>query len=68
MCRVAKKVVRNTSVLFTTTKISLISTSRILKTTEPISTKFTYIVFYIYLTLHTKFDDDCGRGSQDIYS
>ena len=34
------RVTRNTSVLFTRTKISLISTYRILKTTERISTKF----------------------------
>ena len=68
MCRAAKKVARNTSVLFTRTKISPISTSCILKTTKRISTKFTYVMLYIYLTLHTKFDVDCTSGSRDICS
>ena len=49
MCRVAKKVVRNTSVLFMRTKILSTSTSHILKTTEPISTKFIYFMLYIYV-------------------
>ena len=68
VCRVAKKVVRNTRVLFTHTKISPISTSRILKTTERISIKFKYFMLYIYLTLHTEFDVDCASGSRDIRS
>ena len=66
VCRAAKKVARNRRVLFTRTKISPISTSRILKTTERISTKFTYFMLYIYLTLHTKFNVDCASGSRDI--
>ena len=68
MYRVAKKVAYNTSVLFMCTKILPISTSHILKTTQPISTKFTYVMLYIHLTLHTKFDADYAKGSQDIYS
>ena len=68
MCCAAKKVACNTRVLFTRTKISLISTSRILKTSERISTKFTYFMLYIYLTLHTEFDVDCASGSRDIHS
>ena len=68
MCHAAKKVVRNTRVLFTHTKISPISTSHILKTTERISTKFTHFMLYIYLTLHTEFDVDCASHSQDIRS
>ena len=68
VCRAAKKVVRNTCVLFTGTKISPISISRVLKTTEQISTKFTYFMLYIYLTVHTKFDVDCTSGSRDICS
>ena len=63
VCRVAKKVVHNTRVLFTRTKILPISTSRILKTTEQISTKFKYFMLYIYLTLHTEFDVDCTSSS-----
>ena len=68
VCRATKKVACNTCVLFAHTKISPISTSRILKTTKRISTKFTYFMLYIYLTLHTKFDIDCASGSQDICS
>ena len=68
VCRVAKKVTHNTRVLFTRTKISPISTSRILKTTRWISTKFTYFMLYIYLTLHTEFGVDCNSGSRDICS
>ena len=49
MCRVAKKVTRNTRVLFKRTKISLISTSHILKATGRISTKFIYFMLYIYV-------------------
>ena len=63
MCRVAKKVACNTHVLFTHTKILLVSTSRNLKTTEQISNKFAYFMLYIYLTLYTKFDVDCTSGS-----
>ena len=63
MCHAAKKVARNTRVLFMHTKISPIFTSRILKTTERISTKFTYFMLYIYLTLHTKLDVDCASSS-----
>ena len=68
VCRAAKKVTCNTRVLFTRTctKILLISTSRILKTTQRISTKFKYFMFYIYLTLHIDFDVDCSSGSRDI--
>ena len=66
VCCAVKKVTRNTRVLFTRTKISPISTSCILKTTEQISTKFTYFMLYIYLTLHTKFNVDCTSGSWDI--
>ena len=69
VCRVAKKVVCNTSVLFTGAKIS---TSRILKTTEPISNNFIYIYIYImpyiYLTLHNKFDADHASSSQALLS
>ena len=68
VCRVAKKVERNTRLLFTRTKISPISTSRILTTTEQISTKFTNFMLCIYLTLHTEFDVDCASGSRDICS
>ena len=63
VCHAAKKVVHNTRVLFTCTKILPIATSRILNTTEHISTKFTYFMLYIYLTLHTEFDIDCTSGS-----
>ena len=63
VCRAAKKVTRNTGVLFMSTKISPISTSHILKTTELISTKFTHVMLYIYLTLHTKFNTDCAKDS-----
>ena len=62
-CCVAKKVARNAHVLFARIKILPISTSHILKLTELISTKFTYFMLYIYLTLHTKFDVDCTSGS-----
>ena len=68
VCRAAKKVARNTRVLFTRTKISSISTCRILKTTEQISTKFTYCMLYIRLILHTEFDIDCASSSRDICS
>ena len=63
VCRAAKKVARNTRVLFTRTKILPISTSRILKTAKQNSTKLTYFMLYISLTLHTKFDVGCASGS-----
>ena len=63
VCRAAKKVARNTCVLFMHTKILPISTSHILKTTERISTKFKYFMLYIYLTLHSEFDVDCASNS-----
>ena len=68
MCCVAKKVACNTCVLFTRTKILPISTSRILKNSEWISTKFIYFMLYIYLTLHTEFDVDCASGLRNIHS
>ena len=76
VCCAAKKVMRNTHVLFTCntrvlfmrTKILPISISHILNTTKRISTKVTYFMLYIYLTLHTKFDIDCARGSRNICS
>jgi len=48
MCCVAKKVMRNTHVLFMQMEKLLISTSHNSKTTEPISTKFIYIVCPTY--------------------
>ena len=66
VCRAAKNIVRNTSVLFMCTKILPISTSYILKTIKWISTKFTYVMLCIYLTLHTEFDVDCTSSSRDI--
>ena len=68
MCHAAKKVTCNTRVLFTCTKIAPIFTSRILKTSEQISTKFTSFMLYIYFTLHTKFYVDCASVSRDIHS
>ena len=68
MCRAAKKERANTSVLFTRTKITPISASRISKTIEPISTKFTYFMLYIYTTFHTKFEINRASSSRDICS
>jgi len=66
--RAAKKVTRNTRVLFTQTEKLPISTSRSSKTTEPISTKFIYFMPSIYRTSHTKFYGDRASGSRNICS
>ena len=52
----AKKAVWHTSVLFTGTTNSLLSTPCISVTTKPISIKFTYFMPSMYTTLHTKFE------------
>ena len=52
----AKKDVRHTSVLFTGTAKSPFSTPHISIHTRPISIKFTYVIPYIYTTLHIKFE------------
>ena len=68
VCRAAKKRRANTSVLFTRTRITPISASRIFKTTAPISTKFIYLMLYIYTTFHTKFEKNRASRSRDIRS
>ena len=68
VCRAAKKRRANTSVLFTRTRITPISASRIFKTTVPISTKFIYVMLYIYTTFHIKFERNRASSSWDIRS
>ena len=53
---VVNKDVRHTSVLFTGTSKSPISTPHTSITTGSISIKFTYLMSPIYTTLHTKFE------------
>ena len=53
----AKKDVRHTSVLFTGTTKSPFSTPHI-SLTNLISIKFTYFMPSIYVTLHTKFEEN----------
>ena len=54
----AKKDVWHTSVLFTGTAKSPFSTPHISITTTPISIKFTYYMPFIYITWHTKFEEN----------
>ena len=54
----AKEDVWHTSVLFTRTAKSPFSTPHISITTGPISIKFTYFMPSIYMTLHTKFEEN----------
>ena len=68
VCRAAKKVACNTSVLFMWIKILPISTHCNSKTTKPISNEFIYDMLCIYLTLHTKFDTVSDKSYQDICS
>ena len=68
VCRAAKQDTRNTSVLFTRTKILPILAFHISKGIAPISTKFIYFMLCIYTTLHTKFERNRSSSSRDICS
>ena len=54
-------------VLFTEKAKLLISTPCISWSTLRISTKFTYFMFFIYMTLHNKFERNRVSGVQDIH-
>ena len=62
----AKEVVWHTSVLFTGTAKSPLSTHHISITTGQISIKFTYFMPSIYTTSHTKFEENWLSSLQDI--
>ena len=62
----AKKGVQHTSLLFTGTAKSPFPTPHISITTEQISTKFTYFMLSINTILHTKFEENPLRSSQDM--
>ena len=63
-----KEDARHTSVLFTgSVKLPNLAFC-ISKTTKPISTKFTYVLPYIYTTSHIKIEGNSLSSSQDICS
>ena len=62
----AKEDVWHTSVLFTGTAKSPFSTPHISITTGPISIKFTHFMPCIYMTLHTKFEENRLNGSKSL--
>ena len=61
--RKQKKDVRHTSVLFTGTIKLLNSAFSISKTIKPISTKFIYLLPYIYTISHIKIEENCSSTS-----